>query len=270
MYYQVEAEIPAPGAAADLEPAQAQAVEAEAPNYEAMYNSLLAETRRMTQELQSSLECPVCLETIRSAPVKCCRNGHLICNTCVTRAQNCPTCRVPMGVTMNNKCVSHVANRLIDLVPHPCTNKDRGCPVEERLTVLTGHEPECRFRDVRCPVGYCSETVPMSSLATHLSSGPHTFATRACDPSGLLSHTRSIPMPPLQDSGNTTQLMKSFEPVRFTFAGETFYLQTIVSPDRRYLYHFVQMEGSKADCSQFSVKISVMACTNFTSAQVDC
>ena len=53
----------------------------------------------------------MCLETIRSAPVKCCRNGHLICNTCVTRAQNCPTCRVPMGMTMSMKCVSHVANR---------------------------------------------------------------------------------------------------------------------------------------------------------------
>ena len=84
----------------------------------------------------------------------------------------------------------------------------------------------------------------------------------------MLSHTRSIPGPPLQDSGNTAQLMKSFEPVRFTFAGETFYLQTIVSSDKRFLYHFVQMEGSKADCLRFSVKISVMGCTSFTSAQV--
>ena len=84
----------------------------------------------------------------------------------------------------------------------------------------------------------------------------------------MLSHTRAIPGPPLQDSGNTQQLMKSFEPVRFTFAGETFYLQTIVSSDKRFLYHFVQMEGSKADCSRFSVKISVMGCSAFTSAQV--
>ena len=91
--------------------APAQVAETESPNYEAMYNNLLASNRRMIHELQSSLECPVCLETIRSAPVKCCRNGHLICNTCVTRAQNCPTCRVPMGMTMSMKCVSHVANR---------------------------------------------------------------------------------------------------------------------------------------------------------------
>ena len=35
--------------------------------------------------------------------------------------------------------------RLIDLLPHPCTNKDRGCPVEELLTVLTSHETECRY-----------------------------------------------------------------------------------------------------------------------------
>ena len=260
-----ETEVPAPD---ETDPVlvQARAAEQNTPNYEAMYTSLLETNRRLVQELQSSLECPVCLETIRSAPVKCCRNGHLICNTCVTRAQNCPTCRVPMGMTMSMKCVSHVANRLIDLLPHPCTNKDRGCPVEELLTVLTGHETECRFRDVRCPVGYCHETVPMSSLATHMSSQPHHLATRACDGAGVLSHTRCIPGPPIQD-GNTAQLMKSHEPVRFTFAGEAFYLQTIVSQDKRFLYHFVQMEGSKADCSRFEVRISVMGCSAFTSAR---
>ena len=123
----------------------------------------------------------MCLETIRTAPVQCCRNGHLICNVCITRAQICPTCRAPMGLSMSMKCVSHVANRLIDLLPHPCTNKDRGCTVEELLTTLTQHESECRFRDVRCPVGYCLETVPMSSLPTHISSPPHSCTTRNCD-----------------------------------------------------------------------------------------
>ena len=240
----------------------------EPPDYEAMYRQLAASNRRLVQELQSSLECPVCLETIRSAPVKCCRNGHLICNVCITRAQICPTCRAPMGISMSMKCVSHVANRLIDLLPHPCTNKDRGCPVEELLTVLTAHETECRYRDVRCPVGYCPDTVPMSSLATHLSSQPHSFPTRGCSGAGVLSHVRALPAStPVSDLNNATFFMRSFDPVRFTHAGAVFYLQTIVSPDRRFLHSFVQLEGSRAECGRWWVRLSVQPCSAFTQSQ---
>ena len=234
------------------------------PDYEAMYKALEAKNKKLISELQSSLECPVCLETIRTAPVQCCRNGHLICNVCITRATTCPTCRAHMGISMSNKCVSHVANRLIDLLPHPCTNKDRGCTVEELLTVLTQHETQCRYRDVRCPVGYCLETVPMSSLSSHISSPPHNLPTRYCE--AVLTHIRAIPGPPNNDINNATFLMKSFDPVRFTFGGNNFYLQTIASLDRRFLYHFVQIEGSKSDCSKYWVKISVIPCNNFTSA----
>ena len=52
---QVEAEIPDTGAATG--PPQAQAAERESPNYEAMYNSLLASNRRMVHELQVVFSC---------------------------------------------------------------------------------------------------------------------------------------------------------------------------------------------------------------------
>ena len=268
-----EADTAATAAATPATPAAAEAATPgspvyEPPDYEAMYRQLAASNRKLVQELQSSLECPVCLETIRSAPVKCCRNGHLICNVCITRAQICPTCRAPMGISMSMKCVSHVANRLIDLLPHPCTNKDRGCPVEELLTVLTTHETECRYRDVRCPVGYCPDTVPMSSLATHLSSQPHSFPTRGCSGAGVLSHVRALPAStPVSDLNNATFFMRSFDPVRFTHAGAVFYLQTIVSADRRFLHSFVQLEGSRAECGRWWVRLSVQPCSAFTQSQ---
>jgi len=255
-------------AAAEVTPAASPAVQAviavspavdNGPDYETMYKTLLTSNKKLIQELQSSLECPVCLETIRTAPVQCCRNGHLICNVCITRAQICPTCRAPMGLSMSMKCVSHVANRLIDLLPHPCTNKDRGCTVEELLTTLTQHESECRFRDVRCPVGYCLETVPMSSLPTHISSPPHSCTTRNCD--DLLSQVRAIPCPNVPDAN----VMRSFDPIRFSFNNTIFYLQTIASPDRRFLYNFIQIEGSKTDCQKFWATVSVKPCDNFTS-----
>ena len=240
----------------------AAAVADPAPDYEGLYKELLTTNKKLVTELQSSLECPVCLETIREAPVQCCRNGHLICKVCIVRTQICPTCRAPLGVGLSQKCVSHVANRLIDLLPHPCTNKDRGCTEELLLNLLTRHETECRFRDVRCPVGYCLHTVPMASLSSHISSSPHSLTTHSYV--SPLTFTRGIPAVTDGNGIAVFQGLKSFDPIRFTFAGHNFYLQTIASQDRRLLYHFVQLEGNKEDCVKFWVKITVSSVGSFT------
>ena len=43
--------------------------------------------------IRELLECPVCLETIKSAPVYQCNNGHVICKDCIEKLNNCPICR---------------------------------------------------------------------------------------------------------------------------------------------------------------------------------
>ena len=43
--------------------------------------------------LKDLLECPVCLETIKSVPVYQCANGHVICKDCIKKLNNCPICR---------------------------------------------------------------------------------------------------------------------------------------------------------------------------------
>ena len=58
----------------------------------------------------------------------------------------------------------------------------------------------------------------------------------------------------------------SCDPIRFRFAQENFYLQTIASPDRRLLYHFVQVEGGEEDTRRFWVKISVSSLDRSTQA----
>lgn len=236
------------------------------PNYEAMYRSLTTSHRKLVTELQSSLECPVCLDTIRTAPVQCCRNGHLICSLCITRTHICPTCRAPMTLQSGQRCVSHSANRLVDLLPHPCTNRDSGCEVEELLGTLTQHEQDCPYRLVRCPIGYCTDNIPMASLSEHVSAYPHFLTTHAYPTSNILTFSRYIPS---QNMGqqNTFQL-KSFDPIRFTFSGAIFYLQTITSPDKRFLYNFVQLEGTKEDCAKYWASITVASFNPYTASQV--
>ena len=43
--------------------------------------------------LKELLECPVCMETIKSVPVYQCTNGHVICKDCIKKLNNCPICR---------------------------------------------------------------------------------------------------------------------------------------------------------------------------------
>ena len=83
--------------------------------------------------LQSLIECPVCLTTIRSSPVTssgtclpvnlclqvlCCPSGHIICRGCKAQLVDCPVCRIRYPA--NLQLVSHTAASIIDRIPHPC------------------------------------------------------------------------------------------------------------------------------------------------------
>ena len=43
--------------------------------------------------IRDLLECPVCMETIKSVPVYQCNNGHVICQDCIKELTSCPICR---------------------------------------------------------------------------------------------------------------------------------------------------------------------------------
>ena len=45
-------------------------------------------------QLQELVECPVCLKVPKS-PIYQCKNGHVICDDCNKRVEECPTCRLP-------------------------------------------------------------------------------------------------------------------------------------------------------------------------------
>ena len=42
---------------------------------------------------RGELECPVCLEEMRSVKIHQCVSGHLVCHHCRQNLQNCPVCR---------------------------------------------------------------------------------------------------------------------------------------------------------------------------------
>eukprot|EP00092_Neocalanus_flemingeri_P009537 GFUD01010265.1.p1 GENE.GFUD01010265.1~~GFUD01010265.1.p1 ORF type:complete len:920 (-),score=265.67 GFUD01010265.1:80-2797(-) len=52
--------------------------------------------------LQTNLECPICLETAYN-PIYQCREGHLVCSSCVQRVARCAMCRQDGPVNIRNR-----------------------------------------------------------------------------------------------------------------------------------------------------------------------
>ena len=61
--------------------------------------------------IRDLLECPVCMELIKSVPVYQCANGHVICMDCIEKLNNCPICRNDSEFRRNLK-LENIVQRL--------------------------------------------------------------------------------------------------------------------------------------------------------------
>jgi len=120
----------------------------------------------------ASLECPVCLEVPRAGagPIFGCKNGHLLCQGCVDKIEECPICR-----EKEIRCRNLFAERYIETefkdVPFKC--KFVGCGVKLPMTdgELIKHEKFCPHREVPCPSSHrhaCTWCGPLSNLIKHM------------------------------------------------------------------------------------------------------
>ena len=66
--------------------------------------------------LRDLLECPVCMETIKSVPGYQCANGHVICMDCIEKMNNCPICRNESALRRNLK-LENIVQRLESIQP---------------------------------------------------------------------------------------------------------------------------------------------------------
>ena len=121
--------------------------------------------------IMTSLECPVCLEVPRvgtGLAIYGCRNGHLLCQGCVGKIQECPICR-----EKEINCRNLFAERYIEAefkdVPLKC--KYLGCGVQLPMTDLTQHEKFCPHREAPCPSSHrhtCNWRGPLTNLIRHM------------------------------------------------------------------------------------------------------
>ena len=79
------------------------------------------------QYIRDLLECPVCMETIKSVPVYQCANGHVICKICIEKLNNCPICRNDSALVRSLK-LENIVEKLEGIQPEkmgPTTAKPK-------------------------------------------------------------------------------------------------------------------------------------------------
>merc|ERR1712029_612248 len=63
---------------------------------QAMSKDLEVFLEREIADLEDELECPVCLEVAKVAPIYKCEDDHLICRQCRPKLKECPQCRAAL------------------------------------------------------------------------------------------------------------------------------------------------------------------------------
>jgi len=112
-----------------------------------------------------TLECPVCLETIRDPPVFLCANGHELCHKCrePLKAEDkpCPVCQEEL-LDVRNRAVE----KMLDKLPKTkCAHE--GCTFAKADGQLVkNHEKDCNLRPVKCEG--CKKPIALSQLYEHL------------------------------------------------------------------------------------------------------
>lgn len=118
---------------------------------------------------EKSLECPVCW-VICPPPTTQCRNGHLICASCLSNPTitKCPLCSVNYSnkkQLSRNLFLENCAQ--VSGIKCNCPFSGCGCAklLEYDLAKIREHTQICKFRKIKCPA--CGLMVPINNFENH-------------------------------------------------------------------------------------------------------
>ena len=98
-----------------------------------------------SRDLLRELECPVCMEYMKS-PVYMCEGRHNICSNCRRVLNKCPRCRLHF-ISARNIYLENLPKQL----QHSCKNRHLGCRVKTFYDRIAKHQDECPFGSQKCP-----------------------------------------------------------------------------------------------------------------------
>ena len=123
-------------------------------------------------EIQSILECPVCLLTPKNPDkIHICSNHHIICDNCKPKVQKCPTCR-----SENFQGKNPLLQKILSALPKICSFAEDGCEVEfepKNRDEFENHLKTCQYRQIDCAYNNCNIKIAFTSLSKHIEDNHH-------------------------------------------------------------------------------------------------
>jgi len=206
-------------------------------------------------DLESVVECPVCLVIPRSLPIPCCPAGHIMCRPCRGRVLHCPTCRRQLGDN-----TSSLAAALIERVKHKCQYSEFGCTHRDLLRPLTQHEEACPERTLQCPPpNGCQERVQLRGYHEHA-------VKQGCSVEMRSQHTKfNLSKGWLQWDGSSARNSEEFnlkEDLAWTFFHfskfqRQFYLSAQYYANEQLFLFYVMVIGGQEVAEDYSASISI-------------
>ena len=201
------------------------------------------------QDLEESLECPICFIIPQSAPIYQCENGHMICKACHNRLTICPSCRKPLGKI---RCM--YAERMLEKVSAPCPFAHHGCKVRAVLSAKDQHAANCKFRVVQCPASGCGSRIPLCTTMAHI----------------LKDHQRTLTEIQLADDAQTDLTVNIFSSALsesgdfgtnwyfVKYENHHFFLEYHRTHGQGLLFAWMFMDGTSSEAKNFLCQISVV------------
>ena len=194
----------------------------------------------------------MCLEVPTSGPIFTCTKGHLVSSTCFQGpTSNCPMCRTRM-----HRNISLLAKTIIENIEHRCKFETEGCKVKSLVGEVEEHKKMCPFRLVSCPASLCNKEISWNHVIYHITNEcNYSYAKDASDQGEVLlscSNSRRT----LNFSATDHECKGSSKASTYIWMNKHFFLSEKRESDL-YRKFYVQMLGTKEECDQFTVGISL-------------
>jgi hypothetical protein len=143
------------------------------PESEDLADGTWLRSKKDRNEFLANMICVVCEEFPRvgetAGPIHNCRNGHLLCQTCLKQVKECPICRNP-DIFCRNLPLERILALSFKDQDFKCKHAPE-CKAKMKIKDLTVHEKFCSFREVFCPSNHrnaCNWRGTLHKLVDHM------------------------------------------------------------------------------------------------------
>mmetsp|Transcript_107635 Transcript_107635/g.131339 ORF Transcript_107635/g.131339 Transcript_107635/m.131339 type:complete len:336 (+) Transcript_107635:789-1796(+) len=156
-------------------------------------------------KLKNEFDCPVCYNKLDSHIYQC-KEGHLLCESCRPKLDNCPQCDCVL-TNIRNRALENIISMQLKY----CYFKNEGCDAKfiGKCKIMK-HISECEYRCVKCPFNQCTWFGSFKYLVKHLKESHHACVSNQKtinNDDNIYEFVHAIKFPSINYSDNKSDLL---------------------------------------------------------------